>query len=390
MFTEVRYVPLGAQGLQQLYRATKYTISRQITFDRTVVLPAIDKVKAAYLGALPASEFIKLVIDEEDNIVKSVFIDNVRDFQGDNPVNADMSATVASGLLDQFVLRNNGVTIVARELSITGQMFTVKDYQVVNGCQTSHVLYANRAALTDKLFVPVKLIYTEDEEIAQEVIKSTNRQTPIDEKDLLALTKFQRDLETYYAGMPDDRRLYYERRSKQYASREDVERTRIIPIGIQLKVFASMFLDAAHQAGRYQATLLKQVGDSVFKATHRPEPYYTAALTFYRFESLLRRGGETADLRSFKFHFLPAFRFRFEATDFPGYEDKRLAAWCNPLNAMLADPEQSRAAFDICADLIRRAADSRSLAIERDASKVQSLTEAVRALASVENDRKSS
>ncbi len=105
---------------------------------------------------------------------------------------------------------------------------------------------------------------------------------------------------------------------------------------------------------------------------------------------MLRRGGETADLRSFKFHLLPAFRFRFEAADFPGYEDKKLANWCDPLNIMLADPEQSRAAFDICADLIRRTAHSRGLPIGRDASKVQSLTEAVRALASAENDRKGS
>jgi hypothetical protein len=387
MFAEVKYLPLGAQALQKAYRATKYTISRQINFDRTVVLPAIDNVKAAYLGALPASEFIKLVIDEDDNIVKSVFIDNVRDFQGDNPVNTDMSATITDGLLDQFVLRNNGVTIVARDLSITGQMFTIRDYQIVNGCQTSHVLYANRTVISDKLFVPVKLIYTDDEEIAQEVIKSTNRQTPIDENDLLALTKFQRDLEIYYSGMPDDRRLYYERRSKQYASRADVERTRIIPVGIQLKVFASMFLDAAHQAGRYQATLLKQVEDRVFKASHRPETYYTAALAFYRFESLLRRGhGDTADLRPFKFHFLLAFRHRFETGEFPGLENKKISSWCEPLNFLLADADLSRQAFEVCADIIRRAAASRGLLVERDAAKVQTLTEEVRTIAIKENN----
>lgn len=386
MFSEVRYLPVGAQGLQNLYRATKYTISRQISFDRTVVLPPIDKVKAAYLGALPASEFVKLIVDEDDNIVKSVFIDNIRDFQGENPVNTDMAATLSEGLLDQFVLRNNGVTIVARDLSITGQKFTVRDYQIVNGCQTSHVLYANRIKMTEKLFIPVKLIYTDDEEIAQEVIKSNNRQTPIDEKDLLALTKFQRDLETYYAGMPDDRRLYYERRSKQYASRADVERTRIIPIGLQLKVFASMFLEAAHQAGRYQATLLKQVGDMVFKTSHRPESYYTAALAYYRFESLLRRGhGDSSDLRAFKFHFLPAFRHRFESGEFPGFEHKKIASWCEPLNAILADLDRSRDAFETCADLIRRAANERGLKIERDAAKVQTLAEAVRALAIREN-----
>ena len=231
---------------------------------------------------------------------------------------------------------------------------------------------------------------TEDEEIAQEVIKSTNRQTPIDENDLLALTKFQRDLETYYSGMPDDRRLYYERRSKQYASRDDVERTRIIPIGIQLKVFAAMFLEAAHQAGRYQATLLKQVGDRVFKSSHRPEAYYTAALASYRFDSLLRRGqGDTADLRPFRFHFLAAFRHRFETSDFPGFESKKISAWCEPLNNCLADTDRSRQAFEVCADLIRRAAADRSLRIERDAAKVQTLTESIRSLATKENDLKS-
>ena len=335
------------------------------------------------------SEFIKLIIDEDDNIVKSVFIDNVRDFQGENIVNIDISTTLTSGLLDQFVLRNNGITIVARNLSITGQMFTVRDYQIVNGCQTSHVLYANRDLLTDNLYVPVKLIYTNDEEIAQEVIKSTNRQTPIDENNLLALTKFQRDLEIYYSGMPDEHRLYYERRSKQYASRSEMERTRIISVGVQLKVFASMFLDAAHQAGRYQATLLKQVGDRVFKATHRPETYYTAALAFYRFDSLLKRAhGGSGDLRPFKFHFLLAFRHRFETTDFPGLEDRKIALWCDPLNAQLFDLELSRKAFEVCADIVRRAAAARGLRIERDAAKVQSLTDEVRQLAISENERR--
>ena len=57
--------------------------------------------------------------------------------------------------------------------------------------------------------VPIKLVFTDDEEVTQEVIKSTNRQTPIDENDLVALTKFQRDLEDYYVGFSDEKRLLY-------------------------------------------------------------------------------------------------------------------------------------------------------------------------------------
>ena len=149
MFKQVRFNPVGAQQLQKLYRDTKYSMSRQITFKECVVLPSIGKVQASYLGFLPASEFLRLITDDDDNIIKSIFIDNVRDFQGNNPVNKDIASTIDDGLLDQFVLRNNGVIIVARDLSVTAHSFTVRDYQIVNGCQTSHVLYAHRERITD-------------------------------------------------------------------------------------------------------------------------------------------------------------------------------------------------------------------------------------------------
>ena len=164
--------------------------------------------------------------------MKSVFIDNVRDYQGSNTVNIDIAATISDGFMDQFSLRNNGVTIVTRDLNITGYNFTLRDYQIVNGCQTSHVLYSEKERkLPIVSSVPVKLVFTDDEEIAQDVTKSTNRQTPLEESDLLALTKFQRDLESYYGGFDGEKKLYYERRSKQHAN-TGVDRVKIVPIGI--------------------------------------------------------------------------------------------------------------------------------------------------------------
>lgn len=386
LFKDVRYIPVGAQQLHELYRSTKSSISREITFGRFVVLPTINSVRASYLGALPATEYIKLITDEDGNILKSVFIDNVRDFQGENPVNIGIANTITGGSLDQFALRNNGVTIVSREISTTGDVFTLRDYQVVNGCQTSHVLYAQRPSLTDALLIPVKLIHTDDEEMTQEVIKATNRQTPIDENDLLALTQFQRNLEDYYGGFQREQRLYYERRSKQYAGQLDIEKSRIVPVGMQLKYFASMFLDAAYQAGRYQGTLLASVKDRVFKSEHRPEPYYTASLAFYRFDALLRRlVGEERRLRSFKFHLLNAFRYRYEPSMLPPLGDRRIAAYCAHLNEILWDQERCRAAFESCAVIIRESAASRSIPLVRDAAKTRDLSEEVKARAMAQN-----
>jgi hypothetical protein len=47
---------------------------------------------------------------------------------------------------------NNGVTIIARDLRRTAQKFFIEDYQIVNGCQTSHVLFEQRGSMSDGVF----------------------------------------------------------------------------------------------------------------------------------------------------------------------------------------------------------------------------------------------
>ena len=260
LFSDVHYIPVGARSLQKMFRDTRTSIVREVKFDKLITLPKIDSVQASYLGILPHGEYLKLITDDAGELVKSVFVDNVRDFQGDNAVNADIARTITDGAFDQFVIRNNGITIVARNIKVTSSNYTLEDYQIVNGCQTSHVLYANRAAITSDLFLPIKLIQTDDEEVAQSIIKSTNKQTPVEEDDLLALTQFQRDLEDYYKSVEDSCCLFYERRAKQYAGQATLEKGRIISIGTQLKCFASMFIEQPNQASRYQGTLLKEIG----------------------------------------------------------------------------------------------------------------------------------
>lgn len=306
----------------------------------------------------------------------------MRDFQGENPVNADISQTIKDGLFDQFALRNNGVTVVANDVKVTSNKFTLSDYQIVNGCQTSHVIFARKDKLSESLLIPLKIIHTKNDDVTQSIVKSTNKQTPVDENDLLALTRFQRDVEDYYAGVDDEHKLYYERRAKQYANRADLEKGRIIPIGIQLKVFASMFLDTPHQAGRYHGTLLKAVKDSVFQSSHRPDPYYTSAFAFYRFEVAMRKlAGDERRIRSFKFPLLLAFRYRFEPIEFPGADSKKVSDYCAKLNEYLKDADTSKSTFDVCRDIVDEAIASSGLAYNRDSAKVRSLAESIKTIA---------
>ncbi|MEH2113191.1 hypothetical protein [Nostoc sp.] len=87
MFEKVYFYPIDADNLQNLYRLANNKISRQIKFEKRTALPEIEDVREAYIGILPAREYLKLITDESDNIIRGLFYDNVRDFQGKNDVN---------------------------------------------------------------------------------------------------------------------------------------------------------------------------------------------------------------------------------------------------------------------------------------------------------------
>jgi AIPR protein len=104
-----------------------------------------------------------------------------------------------------------------------GNRFTIRDYQIVNGCQTSHVLYnCKNFGGIDNLQVTVKIIVTDKDDVINSIIKATNHQTPVKKEELEALSAFQKKLEQYYDSYEYSdagERLYYERRSKQYQDR---------------------------------------------------------------------------------------------------------------------------------------------------------------------------
>lgn len=378
-FSAVSFEPLGARELQKLYRQTKTSLTRTIKIDSPLTLPTIEGVEAAYLGILPASEFLKLLLDDDGDMLRTVFVDNVRDFQGVNPVNADIAKTIQDGALDQFVLRNNGITIVAKNIRPTSNQYLLEDYQIVNGCQTSHVIFENREIINPNLYVPIKLIHTEDEDVAQAIIKSTNKQTQVDENDLLAFTPFQHDLEDFYSARDGDELLYYERRGKQFARSEGIEKGRIVTKGLQLKNYASMFCDVPNQAGRYQGTLLKNNSDQVFQADHRPNAYYTSSFAAYRFEIAIRRLDiSDRGIRPFKFYLLLAFRYRYEDQEFPGPKSKKCETYCDSLLGHLADQKKSKEAFDECVSIVKEALDNLGLDLERDSAKSRPLVAEVK------------
>ncbi len=61
IFRDVDFIPVDADSIQKLYRQTKNAVHREFTFaDRTTV-PEIVGVTEAYIGLLPAEEFVSIL-----------------------------------------------------------------------------------------------------------------------------------------------------------------------------------------------------------------------------------------------------------------------------------------------------------------------------------------
>lgn len=157
LFSDIKFFPLDADKIKSIYRELKHKIAKEINFDKHTILPKIKDVQEAYIGILSCKDYVNFICDSEGALQKNLFYDNIRDFQGYNPVNRDIEQTLRNDIQrSRFGLLNNGVTIVAKAINKVGSVFKIIDYQIVNGCQTSHILYFNRALLTDDIFMPIK------------------------------------------------------------------------------------------------------------------------------------------------------------------------------------------------------------------------------------------
>lgn len=369
IFRSVEFFPVDVEGIQRFNRESRNSVSREFEFAQKTVVPTIEGVIEAYVGLLSAPEFLLLIEDENGEILKGIFYDNVRDWQDFNAVNSEIRDTLESETTrSRFALMNNGVTIIAKTLRTTANRFYIEDYQVVNGCQTSHVLHDQRDSINDTVMIPLRLIATKDEEVIGSIIKATNRQTEVREEQLLALSDFQKKLEAYFTAFDEPQRLYYERRSRQYNSFGGIEKTRIVTPGNLIRAFASMFLEEPHRATRSYRRILDRVGMDLFVSGHKLEPYYLAALASYRLEYLFRNQVLDSTYRAARYEILLAVRLLEIPSPLPRLNSNEIERLCKPLIEKLWHSAKSEELFKSAADLVVKAAggdiDSASLRTE--------------------------
>lgn len=354
LFSEVEFVPVDADYLKRIYRELHHGITRDIVFDKHTIVPPIGAVHEAYIGLVPATEYLKLICDDSGALNRRLFYDNVRDFQGLNPVNKEIADTLEdSAHSDRFALLNNGVTIVARGATKIGAKFNLKNYQIVNGCQTSHMLYMQREHLTASVFVPIKLIVTDDSEVTTQIIQATNRQTEVKLEAFESVLPFQKRLEEYYQAASRDLPLplYYERRSKQYEHSE-VRRDRIISLATQINCFMAMFLNEPHSTHRYYGELLTAYRGRLFSDSHDPIAYFVSGASLASLEHFFAEGLLPRQWRRLKYQMLMTFRLQTEEFELPYLNGRDIGKYCQGVLECLRSNSKCLAALRLAGELV--------------------------------------
>lgn len=382
LFGSVDFQCLGADAIQRLYRESKNALSREFHFQNRIDIPEIPGIKEAYLGYVPVRQFINIITDEDGEILQSIFYDNVRDWQGeDNPVNGEIIVTLTAEHRNRFVLMNNGVTVIARVLRHAGSRFTIEDFQIVNGCQTSHAIFIARNQLDDiardqlddSVLVPMRLIVTEDERVIESIIHATNQQTAVRPEQFFAVTDFAKQLEEYFQTFPEKRRLFYERRSRQY-DRLNIERTRIITPTNMIRAFAAMFLEEPHRTSRNYARVEAQVGIDIFAEGHKLEPYYVAGYALYKLEYLFRNLRLAAQYKPARYHMLLAVRILANPAPLPRINSNEMERYCKVMMQCLWNTEVSDRIFARAATIMDEVAGGN---FSRDNIRTQQFTRAL-------------
>lgn len=341
VFNKVEFNYLDYNIIQNDYKKIGQKISRTFNFSKKTLIPDIENVEEAYIGVVPVTTIIDL-IEEDGELITSIFYDNVRDFQGFNKINAEIKKSIYDDKLKfAFSVLNNGITIVAEKLTSSRDNVTITNYQIINGLQTSRVLQDSKEHLDSKMFVPLKLIITEDEGLISKIIRSTNRQTEVKEEDLIAYSDFQKKLEDYFKTFNEPEKLFYERRSKQY-NNSSIDRKLIIDKSTLIKVMGSFYFMKPNLATRYFGALFTEFGKELFKEDHKLLPYYTAALIYNKLENLFKNGTIDKKYKKIKYFILMMLRLEYKKEGYPNFESYKSEKYCNNLLLYVKDEENFR------------------------------------------------
>lgn len=318
---------LGREEITNLWISTYETVSSELQMFSNAALPKIHGIDEAYLAVVKASDLVdNLLMNEDGNLRTHVFQENVRAFLGiENPVNESIAKTLEEiNQSTRFPVLNNGITIVSPDVRVQGSVLHLENFQIVNGCQTSNVLFECRKNLNDSVMVNLKVVETSNEDVFADLVRATNSQSKVEETQFLSLRPVVKRVEEYFNTFDgQDGRLYFERRDRQYVGR-DIPAVRTFNVNVAAKAVASMFFERPDLAYRYPKQMYQQLGNEIFSDDTKESVFYAACLSLYRLHLLVASADIPQNMRKYKWHILVLVRAIVAGKNIPKINSRKM------------------------------------------------------------------
>lgn len=208
MFNSVIVKALGRTELIKIWSNINTTNEAKLQLREYFGIPKMPNIPQSYIALVSAKEFVdNLLTDDNGNIKNEVFEENIRAYLGDTPVNNKIKSTLQDDSKSKiFSVLNNGITIVTPELTLTpnSKVIELKNYQIINGCQTSNTLFENYDSIDEETSIVVKCIESTDEDSISEIISATNSQTVIPFESFFSLKEKSKLIQNYFNVKNED------------------------------------------------------------------------------------------------------------------------------------------------------------------------------------------
>lgn len=273
-------------------------INTQASQNFSIILsenPIAIGIKKDFVALANISNYYRFIVDESGSLRKYIFESNVRDYQGHNNVNNEIRDTLSSGSLEDFWWLNNGVTILAEDISQSSpKQLLITNPEIVNGLQTSNEIFQFFKDHPERLEqeqrnILLRIIVPDDESSRDRIILATNSQTAIPPVALRSTDPIHRQIEMYFKI----RGLYYDRR-KNYYKNQGKKSNEIVSIAFLGQCLMSLFLGKPNYARARPSTLLSNNDyyEKLYVDNTDLELYYKSALLGKRVERFIKSSTE--------------------------------------------------------------------------------------------------
>ncbi len=239
---------------------------------------------------------LKPIIEEKKELILAL---NVRYYKGENDINSKIKQEYSKGKKSNFWILNNGINAVCEDFSVDGSTLTVKNFQIVNGGQTTKTLTRIVNDLPEEVQILMRLTKVLDKtrtsKISMDIAVASNSQNAIDARDLHSGDRIQNKI---FSNL-DKVGIFYDKKDGEWATVQKKKYRN--PFGnspMHLKIhnvdlgvsYLSFYLQVPiSTVGRHKLVFSEVYYDQIFSMTSNEDDQFYKLMLSYRISERVNR-----------------------------------------------------------------------------------------------------